>query len=735
MQASHLLKYLNSSAILLCLFCSPAIAQETAQKKEEAKTSETENKSETPKKAEENVVVTGTKSISKIDRQTYETSKDPASDTDSTEDALKKVPGVNVDKDGNVSLKGKQVQIYLNGRPSLLLAGDNRGQALKAMPSKLIEKIEVMSAPGAQYSSEGSGGIVNIVTKTKLPPGKFGSYSLKLDSTGGYMPGFFQMKSANKLQTTVYTGFIRGDFENLGRQNFQQIGNNNQINAYGNSINESIGHFAGGIFFGSFEYELAKDDVIGGQINLFKGSYATRILGGTQNYDGSNVLTSDLLLNGPSSGDILNQSVNLNYTHYGKKPDETLKINFDISSSETEPLTYIELEYLKSFDPNLTGTQVTKTNSRTPSKNHALKLEYNTQLGEQQLTTGFEITHKETKNYNLQFGPNPLSALVLNQSLSQFFYSEQIISAGFVTLQKVLDDKWTILGGLRAENLELESKQLFTGEIANISDLRINPSFFATYILSKKEKIRFNYSKRLVRPDAVDYNPRITYRDPFNYYRGNPNLNPQISQGIELSYEFSKKDLTKTLRAFYKADEDLISSQTRFISDPQKLGNQVIETTRVNDGIGSNFGIDYYINKTFSPKFKADLNLIIDRTELKTPVFPSSRSLNGIGGKLTMNYTAKNKDNFQVNFNRTTKSINPLGFNMARSVTGFVYNHNITPMVKITLAGNDIFSTGKTASIISSPFVKSQSVTIQRSPVYSLTIARNFSSFGPPKAK
>ena len=109
-------------------------------------------------KATTTVTVKGRKPASTIDKQIYDVGKDPDSQTGTAVDALNKVPGVVADSDGNVTYRGKAVAIYLNGHPSLMLQGDNRGIALQSMPSGYIGSVEVISNPGAQYGSAAGGG-------------------------------------------------------------------------------------------------------------------------------------------------------------------------------------------------------------------------------------------------------------------------------------------------------------------------------------------------------------------------------------------------------------------------------------------------------------------------------------------------------------------------------------------------------------------------------------------------
>ena len=679
------------------------------------------------------VTVTGKKGANKIDRQVYETGKDPASQTGSVADALNKVPGVDVDNDGKVTLKGKPVEVYINGHPSLLLSGDNRALALKAMPSKIIDRIEVISNPGAQYGSGSSGGVINIVTKSALPPGHIGNYALKFDSTGGYTPGFFDMRTGDKLTVTGFLGFTRGEIRSHSEQQVEHYAPTAPTGAQSRGTTSLRGHFAGLVAFGSYEYRLDAHDTLGGQANLFHGNLASTFSGSAESLDSSAVTTSAIDIRGPMASGIDNRSLNLNWTHYGDRPDETLKLNVDHSRSFNSPQSLILLDFVHSPSPELTGLQQTRSYARSQERNDSLGLDYNVPVGDDQLAAGVEIRRSETKAFTRNLGPGPVgSDLIVNPALSQFFVAVQTTRAAYLTYQTEIGDRWTLLAGLRAEDFHLVTRQVATGATASSGDTRLNPSFYATYVMSPEDKVRFTYAQRLERPAALDYNDRLTSTDTFDAYAGNPYLKPQITQGFELSYEYARANLTWSLRGYYRRDTRIISSQSTFIPDPQNLGNTVIQTRRINQGYGRHGGLDLYVSNEIAPRLKLEIDAVIDTTAINTAVWGHTRSLADWGGKIALNYTTKGKDQWQVNLSRTAAGLTPQGYSGSRSVTGFQYSHNLTPQVQLSLGGNDIFRTGKAENVILSPLVRNSAFSSQGAPVFFINLTRNFYAFAAP---
>ena len=119
------------------------------------------------------VTVAGERPTNRIDRQVYDVKSDVSSTNGSAADALNNVPSVNVDPDGTVTLRGStNVQIMIDGKPSAMLQGDNRGPALQAMPADDVESVEVINHPGAEFGNEAGGGpILNLVMRRNRKPG------------------------------------------------------------------------------------------------------------------------------------------------------------------------------------------------------------------------------------------------------------------------------------------------------------------------------------------------------------------------------------------------------------------------------------------------------------------------------------------------------------------------------------------------------------------------------------
>lgn len=682
------------------------------------------------------VTVTGQKTPNRIDRQVYDNTKDPDSQTGTAADALSKVPGVNVDPNGNVTLRGKPTQILLNGRPSLLLQGDNRASALQAMPSSYISSIEVVPNPGAQYSSEGAGGLINIVTKPKLPPGGFGSVNGQVTSTGGYRGGVFRALQTGKLSVIGVIGFSHG----RGLGNTSSV--LNRLDSSGHAV--SVTQQEGDVLtegdtpgaFAAFEYALTKDDTLTSQISYVRGDGIRETTNRYGSYNATGAAT-DLYTRVTNSDELSeNQSASLTWTHLGKKPDEALKVYGSLSRSISDKTPVNLNTYSLSSVPGNIGQRVDSKHQSNDVRNGVFSVDYNTPVGDDQLTAGMQITHDDSDANNLAFGPDTVGAApTVNPLLTSEFAYDQTISAAYFTYQREFGAKWTVLGGLRSETLDLDTEQVTSHTASHIKYTKLNPSFFATYILSPKAKLRFSYSHRLQRPGPSELNPFITYVDAQNVTGGNPNLKPQETDAYELGYEYAFKTLTYSVRGFYRASDSAFVSTSSFIPDPQNAGNVVLLTTRQNGGINDSGGADFNINAKLSQKLSISANGTLSFNSLKTPAIPGTQRATSLNGRITLNYTAANKDRWQFSYSATAKQLTGQGYNLPYGQAQVQYAHNLTPKVQIVVVASDVLRTGKYTSVTDTPTIHNVVTSSRVAPNFTIALTRSIGGVAAKKAK
>lgn len=709
-----------SGLSILALAAAAARAQDAP-----AQTSDQKADKADKDKATTTVTVKGRKPASTIDKQIYDVGKDPDSQTGTAVDALNKVPGVVADSDGNVTYRGKAVAIYLNGHPSLMLQGDNRGIALQSMPSGYIGSVEVISNPGAQYGSAAGGGpILNIVTTHTLPQG--GTFTLmpKIRSDGGASLDGSIFYHVGKLTVMAFAGQTELRSSTHGDRSLQSFDATGALTGVTTSASDSRNRTSAPHLFSNFEYKLTKDDVLNGQLTDFSGGGRSRSTSGVASYDGAGAPVN--IYQSRSEGEYTwgGPQLSLNWMHYGRQPDQTLKVNMQVSGSDNGSSGESRNAYQASSLPQNTGVRVTRYDNKTDKRSGEFSLDYNTPVGDDQLATGAQVNLDSSHATNESYGPDDEGATpTLNSLLDRDFRYRQTLSAAYVTWQRELGAKWTVLGGLRAEQLDLTTGQRTTGATAHVEDTHLNPSFYATYLLSRDAKLRFNYAHRLQRPTPEDYDVSLNYGNG-GWMRGNTHLKPQTTDAFEVNYEYAHESLSWSVRGFYQQNGDVITSSSRFIENPDGTGDPVLETTRGNDGSGDSGGVQLTWNNRVKDKLNLTLSATAAQDHVRAPAVPGTQALTALSGSVNLSWTPTKKDALSFRYQRAARSLTGEGYTGAFSQGSLNYSHRLGQL-SLTVDVGNLFM-GRRESVTRTPIANSVAWTRLPGPVVSIGLRRSF---------
>lgn len=459
-------------------------------------------------------------------------------------EVLEKSPGVTVDKDGNVSLKGKSgVMIMLDGKPSYL-SGDQLATLLKNMPSSAIDQIEIMTNPSARYDAAGNSGIINIKTKKNKMHGINGSISASL------MQSYYG-KTNNSFNINYRTGkvnlfasysyslwqsyrdqIIVRRFRDTSTKQIRTIFDQNIISHHRSDYN---GMKAGMDFYASPKTTLGV--VLSGYVNPYHE------ISNNQNNlnNGNNHVDSIVIANYTNEGNSKNFSSNLNLSHKFDSAGKEFTMDLDYLDYYQPANSLLSNSY---FNPDFT---VRKSPSaligNLPSKvkiysaktdftfplNHAAKLE-----------TGLKSSYVTTDNDALYENQTSSGTVVDEGKTNHFIYKENI-NAGYLNYSRQIK-KWGIQAGLRAESTNAKGHQLgnashpdstFTKNYINLF-----PTVYVSYQINDKNTFSANYGRRIDRPDYGDLNPFYYFLDEYTYQVGNTLLQPQFSDNIEISHTY-----------------------------------------------------------------------------------------------------------------------------------------------------------------------------------------------------
>jgi hypothetical protein len=462
-------------------------------------------------------------------------------------DVLSKSPGVTVDENGNVKLRGKSgVTIFIDDKPTYL-TGTELENYLKSLSSNAIKQIEIMTNPPAKYEASGNGGIINIVTKRSKLKGFNGNVSLNFGQ-GKYAR---TMDNLNLNYTTskfaLYTNLsysnaetyhdltIERRFKNEDGSLDSSFEQNTYLKALRQSYNARIG----------FDYYLSEKSTLGivakGLSNPNKNpryNYAT-----VKNENG--VIQQIVTADNKEDVDFKNGTITLNFRHQFAKPEQLLTVDFDYVAYFSTIDQLYKNAIVDVVGPNSTSDI---QNGHLPSKIniYALKSDYTTPLKKDaKLDFGAKVSTTKTNNEAIYTKTTQADGTLPNYDLSNHFFYDEIISAAYVNYTKSFK-KIDIQAGLRFEDTQLKGKQLGNPN-KPYAEFRNNyNSLFPTAYISYKidslatKTINLSYGKRVERPFYKDLNPFSSPLDQFTFYEGNPFLKPTFGHNFSLTYNYTE---------------------------------------------------------------------------------------------------------------------------------------------------------------------------------------------------
>lgn len=493
-----------------------------------------------------------------IDKLVYNADKDVTSIGGDASDILRKVPLLSVDLDGNVSLRGSQnVRILINGKPSTIFAA-NPGEALQNIPSDQIKSVEVITTPTARYEGEGSAGIINIITKKKSIDGFTGSVSTAVGNTnsrananlnfakgrfglnanvGGWYswpldnPNFFIRENVvnGQLSTLRQEGNSRGS--RLGPRG--SIGGFYDFNAY-NSINSSVSFFGRG----------------GNSDNTINARNINPILGLDQTYE--RISETNSLRGG--------FDWTTDYTKKFKNPDQEFILAFQLSGSTNQNEATI-------FQEDLNGNDETLFRDER-NDNDGLNLEYTFQADyvhpfspKVKMETGFKgIIREIDSDYRYEERLASDEPFTVDPNRTDKFFYDQDVYAGYLSFNVKLGDKWGMVAGARYEKTEIGGEfETFENSFSNEYE-NFLPSIIVNRKLSEASSIKASYARRIQRPSLRFINPYIEVEDSRNISFGFPEVDPELTDQYEVSYNTFIKGLVINVSVFYRRTTSIIEN-------------------------------------------------------------------------------------------------------------------------------------------------------------------------------
>jgi Outer membrane protein beta-barrel family/Carboxypeptidase regulatory-like domain/TonB-dependent Receptor Plug Domain len=456
-------------------------------------------------------------------------------------EVLEKSPGVSIDKDGNISLKGKQgVQVYIDGRPTYM-SGTDLANYLRNLSSNQLDQIEIMTNPPAKYDAAGNAGIINIKTKKTKQLGYSGSISSTW-AQGRYpkvSESFIFNYRKNKLNLFTTLGYnYRKNWQDLDiqRKFIEQstkvvksyFDQESRIKDEGQSYNAKVG----------FDYFVNKKTTIGAVVTgyfnpgLFSNQSDVLIS------DANQFLLSRTLAKTSNDREWKNFSTNVNFRRLLDTTGQEITADLDYVTYRSTNSQWLVNAY---FDPNGVPTNKADTllgNLPQDINIYTAKVDYTLPLKKgSKFEAGIKTSFVETDNNAIYDSVN-YGIRVPDYGRSNHFIYQENVNAAYVNYSRPFTKKWFGQFGLRLENTNATGDQVTTGQNFDRHYTQLFPTAFIQYKASDKNSFVLNYGRRIQRPNYQDLNPFILFLDKYTFEQGNPNLQPQFAHNIEFTHSY-----------------------------------------------------------------------------------------------------------------------------------------------------------------------------------------------------
>jgi len=550
----------------------------------------------------------------KLDKTVYNIGKDLTLKGSSVSDVLDNLPSLEVDVDGNVSLRGNQsVRILINGKPSGLV-GISSNDALKQFPSESVEKVEVITSPSARYNAEGTAGIINIVLRKNKLAGLNGSASLNLGdprrvgiSTNlNYRTKKISLFSNIGDNSTKYINGFKNEteyFTNSEKNNF--LYENGERNSERNS-----NYYNGGVEY----FFNEKTSFVASFVNNSSDGLTNTSNLIDQTFDNINSLSERL----EDENEIdENKEFSFNFSKKFNDKGHELTIDYQKQKSfEIESSSILNNKLKPIFERNLSEKITTDENQNS----ELYKVDYVLPIGEEgQFEAGFRRSNQHQKiDYLVEKEDNSGNYISDNNLSNTLLYNEKVNA--YYTQYGNKKNNFSYLVGLRFEESITNVTQVVNGDNTQKKYNDLFPTLNLAIELKEDETITLGYNRRIRRARSYFINPFPSRSSITNIFQGNPNIEPTYSNGIDLGYlkRFSQTTINGSIY-FRKSTGEFTFITENTGESVLVNGNlvPVIRRTPINLASNSQTGIEFNVNYTKSKLWRVRGNINFFESNLK----------------------------------------------------------------------------------------------------------------------
>ena len=530
----------------------------------------------------------------RLDKKIYNVGKDMTIKGGTASDVLDNIPSVTVDADGVVSLRGNEnVRILINGKPSGLV-GINDTEALRQFPADAIKKVEVITSPSARYDAEGTAGILNIILRQGKALGFNGSATVNTGTPTYY--GFstnlnYRLEKVNFFTNIGYSSRDTPGNASAFTENFSPLASNpftneqRDFDRQRNNLNANFG----------LEYFLSKKSSITGSFLYRDSDRENKVNNITDAFDENLVLdnTNLRIEDEDREGSVLQYS--LNFQQNFKNDGHKLSFDFQYQDNNNDEFSIITNEetfpdeIIKPSEKIETGDSQTRV---------LLQGDYVLPIGKkQQFEAGFRSNINNLETDYRFYNEDVNGDFILNENVSNIFVYDEKIHALYSQYGNKFG-KISALFGLRMEATNIDVRIIGEDLDFNKNYVDFFPTVNLAYEFSESENITLGYNRRIRRPRSRFINPFPSVSSKTNIFQGNPDLDPSISNGLDLGYYKRWTKVTFNTSIYYSHATDVFQFISEDTGEFTEEGLPIIRRTPINLSTSDRYGFEFSLNYT-----------------------------------------------------------------------------------------------------------------------------------------
>ncbi|MEO6639462.1 MAG: TonB-dependent receptor [Ginsengibacter sp.] len=608
----------------------------------------------------EGVVIEGNKSLLQmnIDRKVFNVDKSLTSIGGTAVDVMKNVPSVNVDIDGNVTLRNASPQIFIDGRPTTL--------TLEQIPADEIESVEIITNPSAKFDASGGGsGILNIVLKKNRKAGYNGNVRTNIDSRLRFGIGADVNIKQGKIN--FFANSMYNQRKSISTQSTQRVDYINGVTAKLSQKDKPInfGHFA--FARAGFDYFPDNRNTITLSGVLVGGNFSnTDFIDITRDTSYVSYLSSESGYRNTNGNFTFNNTGGtISFKHNFAKPNKNITADANYFYSKNTNNSEFSTQYFNRDNTPKTPVSLQRITGGGNTKTFTAQTDYSNPISDKlKLEMGLRgsVRDYSSKNENFFYNPYTTKYETIAGLNSNYNFTDQVYAAYTTFSQKINNFTYQVGGRIESSKYKgelVDSNQTFQ----NSYPFSFFPSVFLTQKLSDKQSMQLNYSRKINRPNFFQLIPYYDYSDSLNISRGNPNLVPEFTNLLELSYDINFKNGNNVIATIYYRNTDNLIARYQYRDRNPNSSKQdsIFITSFANANSSNAYGLEVTATNKLADWWSLTTNVNVYNSTINSSNLQTAVTNQRVSWFGKFNNTFKLPKNYSIQFtgDYTSKTITP----------------------------------------------------------------------------